>query len=350
MPSILSFEDAYQRYAGEIERRVREARATRGLIGEIITYHLSAGGKRMRALLPVWVCENLGGRPEAAFDLGAGLELLHNATLVHDDLQDGDRTRRGHPTVWARFGTAQAINVGDALIFTGLARIARAPAAPWLLESILEALGRVVEGQAMELQLQLPASSPEALSPTLETWERMARAKTGALFGACLRAGAAAAEVSQTVIERAARYGEDVGLLFQVQDDYLDLVGDKGRDRRCADLREGKRSFPVVWALEHGDAAAVAIIRRLLAAPRDSRTWEQVDDAYEALRRCGALAATAAWLTQALRAVDEDPIATVVPGWAKRCLAPVADVLQTERCSSKASQEHAANPRPGEAR
>ena len=101
-PSAVSFEEIHRRYSSEIERRLRGERATGSLIGEMIEYHLSTGGKRLRALLPVWICENLGGRPDAAVDLGVGLELLHNATLVHDDVQDGDCMRRGQPAVWAR--------------------------------------------------------------------------------------------------------------------------------------------------------------------------------------------------------------------------------------------------------
>jgi geranylgeranyl pyrophosphate synthase len=325
--SVLSFDDVRRLYAREIERRLRKNRAAGGIVGEMIDYHLSLGGKRMRALLPVWICENLGGQPEAALDLGVGLELLHNATLVHDDLQDGDRMRRGKPTVWSIFSAEQAINAGDALIFEGLACIARSKAAPWLQESILEALRRLVDGQALDVHTQLCDSAPEAVTLTLQTWEEMALAKTGVLFGACLRAGAAAAEASQRLCERAARYGEQVGILFQVQDDYLDLVGDKGRERPGADLREGKRSFPVVWALDHGDAEVIMPLRRLLATPRADRTWSQVDEALEALRLCGALDATATWLIRATRAADEDPIATFVPGWAKRCLAPVAHAL-----------------------
>jgi geranylgeranyl diphosphate synthase, type I len=330
-PQGISLEEIHRCYAGEIERRVREAGTRHGLIGEMVEYHLSTGGKRMRALLPVWICKNLRGRPESAIDLGVGLELLHNATLVHDDLQDGDRMRRGQPAVWTRFGAGQAINAGDALIFEGLASVARAPAGPRVLEPVLDALKRMVDGQAMELQMQLDESAPGAIPPTLEAWKRMAIGKTGALFGACLCAGATAATATRPIIERAAQYGERVGLLFQVQDDFLDLVGDKGRERRGADLIEGKRSFPLMWALEHGEAEVVAPIRTLLATPRAQRTWQQVDEALKALKGCGALAATAAWLVEAMRAAEDDPIATVVPGWATRCLAPVKDALRKER-------------------
>jgi geranylgeranyl diphosphate synthase type I len=326
LPAPLVYEEASLRYSGEIERRIRESKGS-GIIGEMIDYHLEAGGKRIRALLPVWVCHNLGGRAEEAIDLGAGLELLHNATLVHDDIQDGDTHRRGRPTVWHKWGMPQAINAGDALIFTAFTRIARAKAAPRLMGPIAEALVRLVEGQAREFQFQLSGEQRWAIAPTLPEWEKMARGKTGALFAACMRAGAAAAEVNDALVESAAQYGEDVGLLFQVQDDYLDLVGDKGREQRASDLMEGKLSFPVVWAYEHGDPAVIAPLRATLGRKREERTWAMVEDALQALHRSFAIDATGTWLRDAAKAASEHPMARAVPGWAERCLAPVAHAL-----------------------
>ncbi|MFT3767303.1 MAG: polyprenyl synthetase family protein [Minicystis sp.] len=320
----IDFEEARRRYLGEAERRLYRNESA-GLLREMIDYHLSAGGKRLRAILPAWVCHNLGGTAEEAIDLGVGLELIHNATLAHDDIQDGDTHRRGRTTAWRRYGVAQAINLGDALIFEAFARIARAPAAPRLFEHISRALTRTVEGQAADLAQQLPER--RECPPSEREWMEMARGKTGALLGACVRAGAVAAGADEALAESAARYGEDIGLLFQVQDDYLDLVGDKGRERRGSDLVEGKLSYPIVWALEHGAPATVAPIRALLARSRDARTWEMADAALDALARANALDATADWLRAAAVAAEAHPLAAAVPGLAARCLAPVAHAL-----------------------
>src|SRR5512140_1316553 len=147
-----TLEDVQRRWMSELEQRILESGCASGLLGEMSAYHLATGGKRLRALLPVWVCGNLGGRPESALDLGAGLELLHNATLIHDDIQDGDTHRRGRATVWHRWGIPQAINAGDALVFRALERIAHAPAGPRVLPVVCGTMVRLIEGQARDLQ------------------------------------------------------------------------------------------------------------------------------------------------------------------------------------------------------
>jgi len=323
----LSCEDVHCAYLEEIELRLRRGFVAAGLVREMIEYQLRTGGKRARALLPIWVCVNMGGRAEAALDLGVGLELLHNATLIHDDLQDGDAYRRGQPTIWRRWGKSQAINAGDALFFEAFRCFARAPAGPRLLETMTAAMVRLAEGQSMEFQLQLAQDHPHALPPTLRTWEAVARRKTGMLFAACLRAGAAAAEQDEPTVQAAGDYGEALGLLFQLQDDYLDLIGDKGRHGRGSDLVEGKLSFPVLWAYEHGSAEAVAPIRALFALPREERTAARVSEAIAAMQWSGALAATAAWLSAAAEAAQAHMFSAVIPGWIDRCLAPVAHAM-----------------------
>ncbi|MFB6262683.1 MAG: polyprenyl synthetase family protein, partial [Bradymonadaceae bacterium] len=92
---------------------------------EMGRHHLQTGGKRLRAMLPLAVGRRLGADPDALLPFGAACELLHNATLVHDDLQDGDRTRRGESTVWSTFGSERAINLGDAMLYWPLLLIDR---------------------------------------------------------------------------------------------------------------------------------------------------------------------------------------------------------------------------------
>ncbi|PKN58289.1 MAG: hypothetical protein CVU56_06505 [Deltaproteobacteria bacterium HGW-Deltaproteobacteria-14] len=315
------------RYGPEVTRRLEESVGGADFIDSAARYHLATGGKRLRALLPVWVCANLGGDASDALDLGVGLELLHNATLVHDDLQDGDTLRRGQPTVWSRWGAAQAINVGDALFFRGLARVASAPRGLAFVSQALDAMSGVIGGQALEFQLQLPTSDPDHLAPSLASWERMAAGKTAALFAACISAGVFAAGRDDGARVAAGRFGRRVGLLFQVQDDLLDLVGDKGRDQRATDIAEGKISFPVAWAVEHGDVEAVTRLLAIVRAPRAETTPAMVEEALALLHRLGAIDATIAWLRAESAHADADPLAAAVPGFVARLLDPVRHVL-----------------------
>ena len=319
--------EIHARFGAEIARRLEASVGSDDLLDVAARYHLATGGKRLRALLPPWVCANLGGDPADALDLGVGFELLHNATLVHDDLQDGDTQRRGQPAVWARCGAAQAINVGDALFFRGLERIANAPRGGAFLPEAFTAMSAVIGGQALEFQLQLPPADPLHLTPRLASWERMAGGKTAALFAACIRAGAFAARRDDTGCAAAAAFGRRVGLLFQVQDDLLDLVGDKGRGQRATDLAEGKISFPVAWAVEHAAPAAVDRLLAVVRAPRAETTPAMVQDALDLLDQTGAIAATIAWLRSEAAHAEADPMADSVPGFVERVLDPVRHVL-----------------------
>ncbi|MGM0575616.1 MAG: polyprenyl synthetase family protein [Myxococcota bacterium] len=328
----LDFDEAWRRFGGDLEQRLRDAvmavddgpGAT--LLSEMAAYHLATGGKRLRALLPPWIAENLGGLGRESLDLGVGLELIHNATLVHDDVQDRDVRRRGQPTVWHRWGEAQAINLGDALYFRGMTVIGATRAARDLVEPLGRAMIRLIAGQAMEFQLQDDRAVARAVPPTPEAWEQMARGKTGALFGACFRAGVVGGGGGRDQADAAARRGEALGLLFQAQDDYLDLVGEKGRGRPGSDLAEGKLSFPVVRALAAGGAAAERL-RDIVGAPREQTTGAMVDEGLDLLSSTGALEATAAWLRDARDRLESDPLDALTPGLVGRFLAPVVHAL-----------------------
>ncbi len=256
--------------------------------GAMVRGHLATGGKRLRARLALAALDVLGVGRERGIGWAAACELLHNATLVHDDLQDGDRTRRGHPTVWAQHGEAQAVSVGDLLLMLPFLALEHAEARPgvrWLLaRALAEHAAAVARGQVEELQL---AGAKEL---GWEAYRRAVAGKTSALFelpveGAALLAGRAEADARDL-----AEAFCHLGVLFQLQDDVLDLYGDKGRERPGSDLREGKISALVVehLALYPGDADG---LRELLAAPRDATPDHEVDAAITRFREGGALEA-----------------------------------------------------------
>ena len=165
-PKVASgLESALQRFVSEAH------------LAQMLTSHLETGGKRLRALVPLWIHVNRGGEIGDVLPMALGVDLLHNATLVHDDLQDGDTHRRGKPTVWRQYGEAQSINAGDALYFAGLASLLEAPAGRRVASPVCRAMTRVIEGQVSAFRFQETPGSPAYLAPDLEAWSVMARGK-----------------------------------------------------------------------------------------------------------------------------------------------------------------------------
>jgi geranylgeranyl diphosphate synthase type I len=194
------------------------------------------GGKLLRPSLVLFSCEALGGKPEKALPLACALELIHNFSLVHDDIQDGDEFRRGRPTAWKVFGLGQAINSGDALLVLALdtALSADLPDETKVLaqKALLSATLRMIEGQVLDL-------SAEGKPLSVEGYLEMARRKTGALLGCALELGALAGG-RPDLRELSLALGEELGLAFQIRDDILGIWGDPGENGKA----RGKRSSP----------------------------------------------------------------------------------------------------------
>jgi hydroxymethylglutaryl-CoA reductase len=271
---------------GLVEQVVREASGDGSRLTEMCAYHMGSGGKRLRAILPLAVADLLGVDPALLVPFGAACEMLHNATLVHDDLQDGDELRRGRATVWHRFGAAPAINLGDAMFYYTLLLIDRLALPVARRQAVarrtLRDTLRVIGGQERELGLA------RLDRPRLEDYFAVVEGKTSGLFalpmaGAAVLCGAAPPLVH--ALEQAARH---LGVLFQIQDDLLDVYGEKGRDRAGSDIREGKRSVLAVHALQHAPAGDAQRLRAILDRQRAATTREEVAEAMELFERHGA--------------------------------------------------------------
>ena len=155
----------------------------------------------------------------------------------------------------------------------------------------------------------------------------MARGKTGALFGAAFRVGFAAGTQDAAVLDAADLQGQSLGWAFQVQDDLLDLVGDKGRERGATDLAEGKLSFPAVWALEHASQEISGRLLAILRTPREATGDAMLDEGLKLLEGCGAIAATIRELDLARESYATSPCAELMPDLMDVVLRPVAHVL-----------------------
>lgn len=239
----------------------------------IVREHLQGGGKRLRAFLGLRVSECFGIARDEAIALAAACELIHNATLIHDDLQDGDRFRRGTIAVWAKHGAAQAINAGDMLLMVPniiVDRLSVDDATRWqIARRITERALQTVQAQARELEM-LPARIFTQLD-----YDQVIDGKTGSLMALPVELAALHANRDPFETERLKRVFRGLGRLFQIQDDVLDLYGDKGRERVGNDLREGKVSALVVAhvAANPGDEDALV---ETLDCPRCETSDEQV--------------------------------------------------------------------------
>ena len=226
---------------------------------------MAAGGKRIRPALCLFAAETLGGRALDAMPGAVAIELVHNFSLVHDEIQDHDFERHHRPTTWARLGEGQAINVGDFLYTRAVRALTDAPGdARRLLHALSvlhQAIARMIEGQWQDIAFE------QRESVSTDEYIAMVAGKTGALLGVPLELGAILSGVPAGQASIVGEWGRAVGLAFQVQDDYLGIWGDPGETGKSNtnDISRRKKTLPVVHALQQPGAGE--IIRAVYAQP-----------------------------------------------------------------------------------
>jgi geranylgeranyl diphosphate synthase type I len=252
-------------------------------ITAMIRYHFgyaggvaSVHGKRLRPMLLLTVAQEEGGSLEMALDAACAIEILHNYSLVHDDIEDGDRVRHGRDTVWAKWGTAHGINAGDslcaisylALLESDVPRPAERTVA--MTRALHEANLAMCAGQGRDIAFEVEARV------TMDEYLAMIAGKTAALFGAACEIGALAAGADAPRARAYAELGLAYGLGFQIEDDLLGTWGETAATGKPvgADLARRKWTFPVVWALDGPpsparDVVAERYARRGALQPHD---------------------------------------------------------------------------------
>lgn len=242
------------------------------------------GGKALRPTLVVLSAEAAGATADVALGGAAAVELVHDFTLLHDDVMDEDRERRHRPTAWAVFGVGAAICGGDALMLLAQ-RLLLQDASPRREAAALElvrATEAVIAGQTLDLAFEGRSDVG------IDDYLTMAAGKTGALLGCSASLGALLAGAPAPVVEGLQAYGEALGLAFQAVDDWLGIWGESRRTGKpvASDLRQRKCSLPVVATLEGGGAPAESLRRFLVdPAPPDEAA---IADALVRLREAGA--------------------------------------------------------------
>ncbi|HLQ36104.1 MAG TPA: polyprenyl synthetase family protein [Chloroflexota bacterium] len=257
-PAAASATQVLERFRQPIEAVLRRVLAERsGPMYDMLGYHLGfdgagpAQGKAFRPTLCLLVCEALGGPWQKALPAAASIELIHNFSLIHDDIQDGDRLRRGRPTLWTQWGVPQAINAGDAMFC--LATLTLAELRPQFEDELVvevmsvlqEATREMIEGQYLDVRYE--AVPQVGLTEYLE----MIRCKTGALLRASIEIGAQLAGAGPPFRLRCRRFGEAIGRLFQIRDDMLGVWGESEATGKPvgSDIKRKKKSLPIVMAL-----------------------------------------------------------------------------------------------------
>ncbi len=254
---------------------------------QMAKYQLNSGGKRIRALIPSLIINNSN---KTAIALGASVEMIHNATLVHDDLQDGDLKRRGKLTVWKKYGEAQAINCGDAMFYYAIKMINGLQLKSQIKESICElALNstlQVIEGQAQEFLMK------DEKNPKISRYLGVIRGKTSGLFSLPVLIAMQALEYSKNDMLIAKNAAEGLGLLFQIQDDLLDIYGDKKRDRKATDIAEGKTSLLVAHVNENASTKDKKKLQLILKKSRFDTNQNDVTQALDVFEKYNAIGAS----------------------------------------------------------
>jgi geranylgeranyl diphosphate synthase type I len=211
------------------------------------------GGKRLRPLLCLLVCEAIGGDYRPALPAAAAVELVHNFSLIHDDIEDESPKRRGRATVWRVWGVPQAINAGDGLLALAqmaLHRLSTLGRDPKVVAQAMQVLNQacldLCEGQYLDIAFQ------ERTDVTPEMYLAMARKKTASLLECAAHLGAILATRKKGIIEAYRGFARNLGLAFQITDDLLGIWGEEVRTGKGVgeDIKAGKKSLPVVYAFE----------------------------------------------------------------------------------------------------
>lgn len=234
-----------------------------------IAYAIEAGGKRLRPVLMLMAAEAFGGDPEKALDPAVGIELFHNFTLLHDDVMDNSDTRRGRPSVMARWNVNTAILSGDTMLTLATRMISKVEDS--ILRPVLDRFNRmaieVYEGQ----QLDMDFESMKEVSP--EVYIEMIQKKTGALLGCAAAIGAIIGGASEKDAEAMYNFGMMLGVAFQIEDDRLDTFGDPAVFGKPigGDIRNNKQTFLMVTALAKGDEDTEALRAVIALDPSDTK-------------------------------------------------------------------------------
>ena len=231
-----------------------------GMLEQVLSHIRQRGGKRMRPMLILLTAKNYGDVSSVTQNAALGLELLHTASLVHDDVVDESDQRRGQPSVNASYNNKVAVLVGDYILSTALLRVALSDNHE-IVQQLAE-LGRTLAAGEI---LQLSNISNQEISE--DVYYQVIDKKTAVLFEACCKLGAISVGAPRDIIEKAAKFGHNIGMIFQIRDDIFDYYDSAEIGKPTGnDMLEGKLTLPVIYSLTHYESVAMQNLAKKVKA------------------------------------------------------------------------------------
>jgi geranylgeranyl diphosphate synthase type I len=260
--AVTAILETYSTYTNGEMKRIIESRKKTGRLQDMMMYHLGwmderfspcgpKGGKQLRSTMCLLACEAVSGDYRKALPGAAAVELVHNFSLIHDDIEDGDEKRRHRDTVWKLWGVPQAINTGDAMDVISYMAILDLKIDPAAMVETLQIFNDTImqlcEGQYLDMDFQ----TRDAV--TVDEYVEMITGKTAALIEASTAIGAMAAGGDRETVRRLKSFGHKIGVGFQIHDDILGIWGDPAKTGKSArnDIRNKKKTLPVLYAMQY---------------------------------------------------------------------------------------------------
>ena len=253
---------------------------------EAAAYLIVNGGKRLRPFMVMKSCEILGGKLNDSLPAASAVEMIHNFTLVHDDIMDNDEVRHGVPTVHKKYGLPVAILAGDVLFSKAYQILSDSKLSPKQVNELVSRLAKacvdVCEGQILDIKM-----AEAKKIPSQADYIKMIEKKTAALFDVSCSMGAICAKAKQSDVTKLSSFGKNLGIAFQITDDLIGVMGDPKMTKKPVgnDLREGKKSLPIVLAITKSKGNDKKIILKSFGNAKTSK--KDIEKAVKAIRALG---------------------------------------------------------------
>ena len=278
-----SWDFGVSRELAEVEKRIKvSVKSGEPLLTEIASYVIDSGGKRLRPTVALLSFKaSGGGNPAKIIELAAAFELIHSATLIHDDINDGGGMRRGKVAAYIKYGVQNALVTGDFLYVKGFAIGGKSP--PEIVDLTADVCAMLAEGEIAQKKHSGDVSLTDA------QYLDIIRRKTALPIGASAQTGAMLAGASPQIVNDMADYGVNLGIAFQIVDDVLDVTGDPELLGKPVgtDIREGNVTLPAIHALNDGSSVNREELMRIIRRKRKNE--DQVRKAMDIIRRSGAV-------------------------------------------------------------